>query len=66
MPRVKVVFELPEEQEEYEVAMNGGKYAAAIAELLNWLWETQQDTIEVALVRGKLANICADLGVEVK
>ena len=37
MPKATLSFTLPEEQEEFNTAKNGANYAAAIAEMDNWL-----------------------------
>jgi hypothetical protein len=37
MPIAKLIYRLPEEKEEYELAFNGAKYKYAIDELDNWL-----------------------------
>lgn len=54
-------FKLPEEQEEFESALNGSKYKGALEDLDNWLRGLakyqDQETVSIEEVRQKLREL---------
>lgn len=70
MAKVILEFDLYEDKEAYQDAMNGTKYSASIQEFDNWLrglvkHNTTKFTEVYEEVRSKLYSICHDNGVKV-
>jgi hypothetical protein len=67
--KVNVIFKLPEEQDEYQTAMDGGKYKAALQELDNFLRGkikyTDEETIKLEDIRAKLHEFVNDAGASI-
>jgi hypothetical protein len=67
--KVNVIFKLPEEQDEYQTAMDGGKYKAALQELDNFLRGkikyTDEETIKLEDIRAKLHELVNEAGASI-
>lgn len=68
MPKAQLIFELPEEREEFEDAIQGAKYIAALQEFDNYLrnnikyGEAQPSTEEI---RDMLYELCGKAGFDI-
>lgn len=60
-------FDLPEEQYEHRLALDGGKWMSAIHELDEWMRTTEKHadvhTMEISVLRSKLHDIVLDMGL---
>lgn len=69
MPRVNLIFKLPEEMEEYTTAMQGGACSSALSDFANQLrqWRKYEDvtTIELEKVAARFYEILQENGVEI-
>ena len=67
MPKVTLVFSLPEEREEYEMAINGAKYASVISKYADFLRQQYKyqgkETIETYSAREKLFRLLEEAEV---
>jgi hypothetical protein len=67
MPTIKIIFNLPDENDEYQSAINGNKYHSVIHELFNYLRSESKysDRTELTIeeVREKLVELLKDEGV---
>lgn len=68
MPKAYLVFTLPEEREEFDLARNAIDYSIVLSEYSNWLRaiykHTDQENIKVEEAREKLFELCREYGVE--
>jgi hypothetical protein len=67
MPTIQIIFNLPEENDEYQSSINGSKYHYVIHELFNYLRSESKyrDRSELTIeeVREKLVELLKDEGV---
>lgn len=65
--KVNLTYSLPEERDEYELAMNGARYAIVLEDLDNWLRSLSKyqdiETVTVEEVRAKIVELQKDWGV---
>lgn len=60
----KLIFKLPDDEGDFELARNGWRYKSVIEEMYNWLRQLtkyqDKDTVTVEEVREKLAELEKD------
>lgn len=60
----KLVFKLPEDREDFELAQNGWKYKAALEDFSAWLRSKykyeDKETLTIEEIRDKLAELTSD------
>jgi predicted nucleic acid-binding protein len=59
MPKATITFDLPEEQSDYEVAMNAGKMYCALFEIYNVCrseWKHNQNATEATIAVAEIIN----------
>ncbi len=70
MPRATLTFRLPEEEDEHQLAIDGGKWAAVLWELDMWLRNGAKyedvDSIPVDGLRVKIRELCDDRGLRLE
>lgn len=68
MPELTLKFSIPEEENEFRMAMDGGRWFNVVTDLDEWLRQkvkyADTDTVTVAEVRGKLSELVAEAGLE--
>jgi hypothetical protein len=69
MAKLTLEFDLIEEKQEYEYALNGVKYSLVISEVDNWLRDLikyqNKETISIQEVRDKLHEYLNSYNIEV-
>lgn len=67
MPIATLTFQLPEESEEHQLALDGVKYKMVIDEFNNWLRELEKhqgiSAVTISETRAKLAEIQSGQGI---
>lgn len=67
MPIATLIFQLPEESEEHQLALDGVKYKTAINEFDNWLRDLEKhqgiSAVTISEARTKLAQLQSDQGI---
>ena len=68
MPELTLKFSIPEEENEFRMAMDGGRWFNVVTDLDAWLRQqvkyADTDTVTVAEVSGKLSELVAEAGLE--
>jgi hypothetical protein len=70
MPKYTLIFKVPEEQSEFNVACNGGKYLTVLTELDNWLrdimkyGEEGDQVLTAELVRERLYELLREQSID--
>ena len=68
MPELTLKCSIPEEENEFRMAMDGGRWFNVVTDLDEWLRQkvkyADTDTVTVAEVRGKLSELVAEAGLE--
>jgi hypothetical protein len=69
MAKLILEFDLHEDREEYEYALNGVKYSIVLSEIDNWLRGlskyTDQETVSIDEVRSKIHQELEERGISI-
>ena len=67
MPKATLTFILPEEQEEYQLAINGINYCIAVSDFMEWIRQQQKynnvETMSLTDVKAKLLECLQERGI---
>jgi len=68
MPKAILVFTLPEEREEFELAQKAVQYSIVLSDYSNWLRQMykyeNKKSVKIEDARTKLFELCNERGIE--